>query len=195
MNYHLAVDIALLPPDVESEKIINLVEHFDDKPTKLNSVDCLPHITLAMGVIKKTKLETAFQIIDALSKNMGEIPISIQRADITTLPNHVKISELIVEPSPDILKLHMDVMDAFRDLLTNDNVRLDYFISPPEVSTQSIYWVQNYFKHHQSVDDYRPHITLGEGILKNLPNQIRFNASTLTLCHLGTYCTCRKILF
>lgn len=191
----LAVDVALIPPEDVSRGIIKLIESFNEGPTKLNLINCLPHITLAMGIIERSKLHLAYQVINKLAKSINEIPISIEKTRVSTLQDMTKISELTVELNSDILKLHADVMTAFKELLTDNDVKLDYFLSPPKVSSQSIHWVKNYLKHHQSLDNYNPHITLGKGILENLPSPIKFSNSSIALSHLGTYCTCRKILF
>ena len=134
MSRNIAVDIALLPPTGVIQKIISITSNLPKADTRLNDTDCLPHITLAMGIL-----------------------------DID-------------------------------NLLTYDSVHLSNFISPPEVSKRSTYWVQHYAEHHKSPDDFNPHITLGEGVVDKLDGPIKYSDSRLAICHLGTYCTCRKIL-
>lgn len=51
MNENIAVDIVLLPSLRDMQRIISLIEYDEDSVIKLNTKDCLPHITLAMGVL------------------------------------------------------------------------------------------------------------------------------------------------
>jgi len=60
----------------------------------------------------------------------------------------------------------------------------------------STYWIKNYPK-ESSFENFFPHITIGigevEGEISGIKFPIKFNASKLALCHLGNYCTFRKI--
>ena len=63
-------------------------------------------------------------------------------------------------------------------------------------SIQSV-WIRNYSK-ESSLDKFSPHITIGIGEVESetrgLAYPIKFNTSKLALCHLGNYCTCRKVI-
>ena len=49
----IAIDIVLIPPRTIMDKAIEINNQFVDDPIKLNRKNCLPHISLCMGVIKK----------------------------------------------------------------------------------------------------------------------------------------------
>ena len=68
---------------------------------------------------------------------------------------------------------------------------LDYDEKFSEVSK---FWIENYRKNHSDPNNYHPHISLKcrKAEYKNFP--IKFTASKLAICHLGNYCSCRKIL-
>lgn len=196
MPTRLAVDIALLPPSDVTNQIIALTAHLPDNPTRLNTTDCLPHITLAMGLLDEEKLPAATAALRQLNVGIDGIPITIHHTNTYKWQGSPlePFSELVVDVTPKLTQLHTEVMRAFKQLLAYDNVDTSHFFSPPTVATQSIYWVEHYAEQHQSPGDYHAHITLGEGVVNDLEQSIRYTGSRLALCHLGTYCTCRKVL-
>jgi hypothetical protein len=65
--------------------------------------------------------------------------------------------------------------------------------SPPAVNELTLFWINGYFK-NSSFENFKPHITTGFGKIDSVVLPIYFNASKLAICHLGNFCTCRKIL-
>jgi hypothetical protein len=61
--------------------------------------------------------------------------------------------------------------------------------SPPAVVEKTLYWINK----RSSFNDYSPHITLGISKLKGKAVDINFTASKIAICHLGNYCTCRRM--
>lgn len=52
----IAIDIVLLPPEEIMNKAIEINQQLADDGIKLNKKDCLPHISLCMGVISEEDL-------------------------------------------------------------------------------------------------------------------------------------------
>ncbi len=196
MDNKIAVDIALLPPQATTEEIIALTSHLPDASTRLNAQDCLPHITLAMGLLSKDKLSLVVAALKNLTVDIGKMSISIKSARSYQWKGSTlePFSELVVDLSPELTNLQAEVMRLCMPHLTYDNVQVNHFFSPPPVDEHSIYWVEHYREHHESRDSFRPHITLGEGVIEKLERPITYSGSHLVVCHLGTYCTCRKVL-
>ena len=193
MNDLLAVDIVLLPPKDVLDKIISLIKYSSDSPIQLNSHDCLPHISLAMGVLSKTDLKKAKFALSSLADSQKAFSITVTESSTHTTPDGVEMRELLVVRSEELLQLHQEATDAFRLFLSHKDVRTGMFVAPPLVAEISTYWVKHYYD-KQGPADYKPHITLGVGTVEKLNTQLHFSAERLALCHLGTYCTCRQIL-
>jgi hypothetical protein len=72
------------------------------------------------------------------------------------------------------------------------------FVGYPAVHPASVEWVNRY-RTAAAFDRFSPHITIGIGRFGEERERPRLPlsgvASRLALCHLGDYCTCRKILF
>lgn len=193
MSDFLAVDIALLPPKSIMSDVVELMNYSPTSPIKLNTHDCLPHISLAMGVLARADLEKANSVLTLLARKQEPLPISITKAFTHTTPDELDMQELLISRSEELSQFHHETMEAFRPLLLHDQVSTDMFFSPPGVADVSSYWVKHYYG-KQKPSDYKPHITLGLGKVKNFDTALNFIADRLVLCHLGSYCTCRQIL-
>jgi hypothetical protein len=193
MSDTLAVDVVLLPPPEIMDKIISLCSHLSDSPTRLNKSDCFPHISLAMGVLKQADIIKATDVLKNLAKHFTPQNVILLKTNYYDTPDSQQLSELTVKSSAGIINLHLSAMEAFRPLLSHDDVQASMFIQRPPVASLSTYWVKHYYD-KRGANDFYPHITLGDGKAKPLDLPVDFAANRLALCHLGTYCTCRKIL-
>lgn len=191
-----AIDIVLLLSNEMMNFTISLnkpwVQGIDDE-IALNNNSCLPHITLAMGVIKDSQLENIKKIMQRIAKDFSPLQLSIIDTHASTRSDGRNMSSLTVEKSPELFSLHEAVMDKLVPMFTYDDVTTDMFFSPPPVVTLPLWWVKDFVR--TSVrENYNPHITLGMGMPENLKLPISFTASRFAVCQLGNYCTCRKIL-
>lgn len=194
MNNQLAVDVVLLPPKEVMQSIIGLIDYNTESVIKLDTHSCLPHISLVMGVMQNNSVEAAQVLLDKLADKHDAMDLSLVATATHTIPGNLKINDITVKKDEPLLNLAKDVMSAFEPLLSHDNVTADMFTSPPKVAGISTSWVQNYYQNNIMPNGFRPHITLGEGKTKAISHPIVFKAERLALCHLGNYCTCRKIL-
>ena len=101
--------------------------------------------------------------------------------------------ELKIEKSEALQQLHESIMRALDPYLESE-ATLDMLYSPPKVDEISLSWIRKY-REKWSFEKFYPHITLGIGRTNQQDVVISFVASELALCHLGNYCTCRKILY
>jgi hypothetical protein len=62
-----------------------------------------------------------------------------------------------------------------------------------EARLGDVLWVTTY-RVKASFGAFTPHITLGHAAAPPAIEPIVFDASTLAACHLGRFCTCRRIL-
>jgi len=191
----LAVDVVLLPPDEIMDFVIKINRELEDRRDGilLNKKDYLPHLTLAMGAVEESDIPF---IEGRLKQALGKFsPIKITVSDIKTSdrPDGTKISSLEVEKSSELQALHEAVMKVMSNFFTYEGSP-EMFYTPPLVEELPLFWLKNY--HKTSVyEQYKPHITIGLGVPEKIALPITFIASKIALCHLGNYCTCRKIFF
>lgn len=186
----IAVDIALLPPEEVMDRAIavNKTLIAEKQSIFLNKSDCLPHVTLAMGVMESGKIPALAVQIVALADQFYPIEL---------LQKEVRGSEIAsginFQRTPDVQGLHQAIMHIIEPYFTYE-ATLEMFISPPPIDRFPPTFVRGFLGKHSHAN-YNPHLTLGLGKPVAPPPQFNFTANRLALCHLGTYCTCRKILF
>ena len=190
-----AIDIVLLPPGSIMEKAIEmnclLVEKYG-RQIVLNKENHLPHISLAMGCIDKEHLSPVGNILQSIADNvpLGELTIS----GVTVTANSIgqKVSAFQLEITQYLQELHEEIMQKLAPYLSYE-VTADMIYPGEDVAESTLLWIKNY-RQQSSFENFSPHITLGYGQAEELPQQIKFTAQTLALCHLGNHCTCRKVL-
>jgi len=191
-----AVDIVLLPPveimDLSIELNRILIKNNPPK-IELNKENCIPHISLSMGVLKDTDKKRFMEELYAISEKHN--PLQLRTTGIYTveIPNSEKVSGIAIENSKELYALHTDVMKLSSNYLTND-ATLDTVYSPPSVDEVTLQFINKY-PSKSAYENFNPHITLGVGELRDPEFDMEFTSWNMALYHLGNYCTCRKRLF
>ncbi len=191
-----AIDVVLLPDQTMTDKAIEanskLAKKFGKK-ILLNTKDCLPHISLAMGCIDEDDIAPIDKILQTIAKEclLGDLTVLGVHSSGNSASEKVSVFE--VEKTEELQQLHKTVMEQLSPYLSC-NVTGDMVCAEGEVEESTLLWIKNY-REKSSFDKFFPHITIGYGELSELPSfPIKFVASKLALCHLGNHCTCRKIL-
>lgn len=182
----IVIDVVLIPFEDILDKAIEINSQLANDPIKLNKKNCLPHISLCMGVVEEKNLLKIREILEKLSLNFSKISLTINKIDIMHSCFNVKNSK-------DLQKLHETIVTKLEPYLSYD-ASIDMCFSPPPVVEKTLFWINNY-KEKSSFQNFHPHITLGITKLKYKELNISFTASKLAICHLGNYCTCRKIIY
>lgn len=193
----IACDIALLPPMEMMEGSIQLnrrlLRSFEPKIV-LDRRDRLPHLSLAMGGLREEELPAAAALIEEIGSQFPPIPLIFTGIHTGVIGTGETVSTLRTEQTPLLRSLHETVMSRFEALLSH-HATAEGFIGFPEVEAASVEWVDRY-RNAAAFEQFSPHITLGIG---ELPPEALLPpdgaALRLALCHLGNYCTCRKVLF
>jgi len=182
----IAIDIALLPPEEIMNKAIEINSQFADDPIQLNKENCLPHISLCMGVVEAEDLPKIEKIINEIIENFQALSLKI---------NGINDKHTCFETknNKDLQRLHETIMTELETYLSY-NATTDMCFSPPIVDEKTVSWINGY-KENTSFENFYPHITLGISKLEGKELNIDFMASKIAICHLGNYCTCRKILY
>ncbi|HWZ65976.1 MAG TPA: hypothetical protein VNX65_04275 [Patescibacteria group bacterium] len=193
-----AIDVVLLPSPEMTAKVIEINRELlktAEHKIVLNPQNCLPHVTLCMGVIDTIDLPKAKEILKAIAQDYAafELIVEFMRADM--IPTGEVVSGLRIKNTEILQKLHTTIMEALWPYLSYE-VDKQMLYNPPEIEDVTFTWITGYAKKHDDPSLFSPHMTAGLGqtnmFVGDFP--IQFTASTLALGQLGNYCTCRKVL-
>ena len=182
MSSKIAIDVALLPPDKIMDEAIKINRQFKSR-FSLNKTNCLPHITLSQAIFQSTDLP---EIVNRLQKIAADFRPLKLRSFVVNQPSAM----FEVAKSNQLGKLHERVMSDFTDLASYD-VKQKYFYDG-YIREKSLNYVRDFLK--VAYKNYYPHITLGPE-QANVKQDLDFTCDRLTICHLGNFNTCRKLLF
>lgn len=135
------------------------------------------------------------EIANVLRKIAGENTVRqlrITGVKISRNGRGEEVSSLEIEKTAKLQRLHEKIMGAMEPYFIYD-VTEDTIYPSGEVSRSSLEWIRNY-RVKSSFERFRPHITLGYGVIKDVEFTAKLDVSKLALCRLGNHCTCRKIL-
>lgn len=181
----IAISVVLILPGNIMDKAIEINNKLNNDPIKLNRENCLPHISLCMGAIKEKDLLKAKKILNEIGKDFSKLSLTVNKINS-------KNTCFDIKKDKKLQKLHETMMTRLLPYLSYDTT-IDMYFSPPVVVPKTVFWINNYKKKF-SFENFYPHITLGISKLNDKELNINFVASKIAICHLGNYCTCRKIL-
>ncbi|UCE99679.1 MAG: hypothetical protein JSV82_01025 [Planctomycetota bacterium] len=188
-----AVDVVLLPEKAMANKAIEvnakLVENFGSEIV-LNTENCLPHISLAVGCVDDKDIPAIHKILHSIAKENSLGTLIVSGVQIASVGSRT-LSVFEIERTKELQSLHEKVTEMLSPYLTFD-VTAD-MIADAEVERFTLQWISSY-KEKSSYQNFAPHITIGYGEVIDRLFPIKFIASKLAFCHLGNHCTCRKIL-
>jgi len=195
----IAVDIVMLPPEnimelaIEENKKL-LESGIDD--IILDKEKCMPHNSLVMAAIDDEKLPEVRKILNELETKFLPIELKIIGIISGKINNGKEFSFFAIEKTPELQNLHNEVMKKLEPYISFDTT-VDMFYQTPPVDkiTEDL---TNGFPNF-AFEKYNPHITIGLLKKDNPPvnlaaPDISFTVSKITICQLGNYDTCRRIL-
>ena len=187
----IAIDIVLIPSKDISEKMISMSHQLFDENRNdivlLNPKTCIPHISLAMGCVEKEDLDKIAEKVKKISSKMFPLNLKFSEGYVFD-----EIFGLVIEKSLKIQELHEHIVNALNPYLKTATRGALY--QNPKPTEKTIQWVMKY-NDDCTFANFFPHLTIGQGELKNINLPIRFTTYDIAICHLGRYCTCRKILW
>jgi hypothetical protein len=185
----IAIDIAILPPPAVSRLVIDLSAALPREQSQgllLGSDDYLPHITLLQQFVAADALSACFDRVGDVVQQARPITLRVTGGGMGSSSIWMSI-----ERTPALVDLHMRVLDA---ALPFDRERGDagaFFAS--DARDRDVQWVTGY-RTSSSGPSFQPHITLGHGTRPPTIEPIDFEATTVAVCHLGRFCSCRRVL-
>lgn len=200
-NY--AVDVVLLPPPEVMDAAIQfnrmLIEMTGDDAIRLDMVQQIPHVSLAMGCIPGCTLSQLNVPLEQLANRLLPMEIGIEGPVSVVTDSGDLVSGINLAKDDALFVLHRSVM-AQLSALSKEKCSAASFIRDDgeELTSFTLGYVPDYSK-KAGFELYSPHITLGNGDvteienLPALPEKATF--STLAVCHLGNHCTCRSVLW
>ncbi len=191
----IAVDAVLLPSDEMMDKAIEASKKLSGISVSrilLSRENCLPHISLAMGVIDEQDLPFINEDLQQIAIEFQGIKLSAINISTHETVSGETVSHFEIKKTGELQLLHEKFMRKLSRYFTYDAVE-KMLLAPEGVKKTTLEWINNYRK-NSSFGKFSPHITIGYGKADNAGPPVRFTASRLALCHLGNHCTCRKIL-
>lgn len=143
---NLAIDIVLLLPSETNTEIIDLNRQLGSEGTEqiiLDEENCMPHISLRMGVVNKSKLG---QLIALLAKL--DIPKQLKINGLEERLNlmGMKTSYLHIEKSAELESLHIKIMNIEMSLFET-TILPENFHQSERINTKTLAYVED-FSHY-----------------------------------------------
>ena len=184
----VALDVAILPPpDVMARAMDYSAALPADGSQGLRLDDeHLPHITLTQQFVRQEELDVVFANIEDVLEQQPPL-----RMRITGSGHSGHTLWLTIERTAELLDLHHRLMDTLRGLERPGGGPSAFYEGAGRVG--DVLWVSS-FRLEASFGAFTPHITLGHGRRAPDVEPFTFDGTTVAACHLGRFCSCRKIL-
>jgi 2'-5' RNA ligase len=183
----IAIDIAILPPADVSARAIALSAALPAEESQglLLGADRLPHITLTQQFVPSEWLDPFLAQLDRV---LGERqPI---RVHITGGGKGSNSVWMAIERTPALANLHAQLLQASEPFEVTTRDAAAFF--GEDARDRDVRWVRE-FRRESSFDRFTPHITLGHACQPPAVEPMEFVATTIAVCHLGRFCTCRQV--
>ncbi|ABN58119.1 MULTISPECIES: 2'-5' RNA ligase family protein [Methanoculleus] len=193
----IAVDVVLLPPGPIMDMAVGanrtLLAGNLDGGIRLDRENCLPHISVAMFPARSGDIPEIAAKVERIARQCSPMVLTID-----SVAKHKNAGEIVSTfhiLRTEILQLfHKSVMNALKPYLA-PAAGPEMFAG--EASAPSVDCLLR-FQKTSAYEHYSPHITIGFGdlpeIIPGIDFPVRFEAAKAALCHLGSHCTCRRIL-
>jgi 2'-5' RNA ligase len=187
MSHLLAVDVALLPPPDVAARAIELSAALPSESRGF-ALDAghLPHVTLIQSFIREDELDLAYQRVGDVLTGTRAL-----RLAVTGGARGGSSVWLAIERTPELDALHEGLMHALVGVERPGGTPASFLEGEARVG--DVLWVAGY-RLKSSFAAYTPHITLGHAAEPPVVEPFTFTADTVAACHLGRFCTCRRVL-
>jgi 2'-5' RNA ligase len=184
----IAIDIAILPPPEVADRAIALSAALpaDESQGLLLGGDFLPHITLTQQFVLSESLDALLARLDSVLCDRAPLHLRVTSGGKGS--NSVWIS---IERLPALVSLHEQLLQAAETFEVTTGDPSAFFGN--DARDRDLRWVRD-FRRESSFDRFTPHITLGHASRPPVVDPIDFVATTIALCHLGRFCTCRRVI-
>jgi 2'-5' RNA ligase len=188
MSDLLALDVALLPPPEVSATAVALSAALppEESQGRRLDADLLPHVTLTQLFARDNELDEVMTRVEATLA--GVAPLSLQ---VTGGGQGTSSVWMAIAKTAALVQLHERLMESLRGLERPDGGTGAF--ADEDARLRDVMWVAGY-RLKSSFHHFEPHITLGHGAAPPAVEPFAFEARTVAVCHLGRFCTCRRVL-
>jgi 2'-5' RNA ligase len=188
MSTLVAVDVAILPPPDVTARAMEISAALPAEGSQGLRLDAehLPHVTLTQHFIREEELEAAFERVGGVLATQSPMRVLATGAGRS---GHTLWIE--IEKTPELAALHEQLMEALRGYERHDGGPGAFFGGEGHIG--DVLWVASYHL-KASFGAFTPHVTLGHGAEPPAIEPFAFDATTIAACHLGRFCTCRRVL-
>jgi len=181
-----AIDIAILPPEDVSARAIALSAALPAGESQglLLGGDCLPHITLTQQFVPAASLDTLFAQLDHMLRDRAALRLRV------TGGGGSRSVWMSIERTPELVSLHDQLLHVTEPFEATGDASAFF---GEDARERDVRWVRE-FRSESSFDRFTPHITLGHASEPPVVEPVEFVATTIAVCHLGRFCTCRRII-
>jgi 2'-5' RNA ligase len=183
-----AVDVAILPPPDVSRIAIDLSATLPAAHSKGLRLDDthLPHITLVQLFVRTEELPQMEADIDGVVRGMTPL-----RLRVTGGGRSRHTVWMTIERTPELSALHEALMHAVRGIERQGGTAAAFVDG--NARPGDVLWVTGY-RLSSSFAAFTPHITLGHAKQAPQIEPFEFDAVDVAACHLGRFCSCRRVL-
>jgi len=187
MTKLVAVDVAILPPPDVMARAIACSAALPRNGSDGLQLDAahLPHITLTQQFVRYEDLDGVYAEIDEVLEAQSPL-----RLRITGSGQSGNTLWMAVERTPELLDLHERMMKALKNLERTGGSHHAFLDGTGRIA--DVHWVGG-FRQEAAFGAFTPHITVGHGQLPKV-EPMAFEATAIAVCHLGRFCTCRRVL-
>lgn len=180
-----AYDIALIP----SQEILDLCLKFNASISNKQHINFkkygqLPHITLLMGGLKTEDVEQVKEDLSQIKQSLQPLKVRLKSVHIGKFASGIEIEQNI-----SLQDLHNLVINKFGNIF-NNNVTKESVIALPTVTQGTVDIINNY-QNKSILDNFDPHITIGDGIpdISSSIFPLDFISKDIRIARMGNYCT------
>jgi len=189
MSKLLALDVAMLPPPDIRRRAIQLSASLPRRESRglLLDDERPPHVTLTQQFVRVDALDEVVHALDAALRAQAPVTLHVTgggRSGGGTV-------WMAVERTPPLVRLHERLMGALRAFERPAGGADAFFEENGRAA--DVAWVAGY-RLKASLTAYTPHITLGHASTPPALDPFTFEATAIAACHLGRFCTCRRVL-
>jgi hypothetical protein len=193
-----AIDVVLLPPGPIMEMAIGanrtLLAGNPGGGIRLDGEDCLPHVSVAMLPARREDMPEIIAKMDRIARRCSPMTMTIDAVAKHRSSTGETVSAFHILRAEILALFHKTVMNVLAPYATLPAGPPIFF---EEASAPSIDCFLR-FPETSAYERYSPHITLGFGdlpeLLPGIDLPVRFEVTKAAICHLGSHCTCRRII-
>lgn len=185
----IALDVAVLLPPTARAAVTRLNARLSSPPVGFHFDDShFPHLTLVQQFVRAADLPAVQDTVEDVLQDAA--PLALRG---TTLRYGTSATALVVDRTDALHDLHLQLIDRLAPHAAPSGDANAFFSNGEPARDADIAWVAH-FGTNAAGRRFSPHVTLGIGKLDGSRQPMSYLATDIAVCHLGRFCTCRRVL-